>query len=48
VAEQSGQIPQAILAYQQFVSLAPDDTLAPDVRTHLKDLATQQAKTTTG
>jgi len=48
VAEQSGQIPQAILAYQQFVSLAPDDTLAPDVRTHLKDLAKQQSRTRTG
>ena len=43
VAEQAGQIPQAILAYQRFVQLAPDDTLAPDVRTHLKDLAKQQA-----
>ncbi|NBP86177.1 MAG: hypothetical protein EBU54_13675 [Mycobacteriaceae bacterium] len=48
VAEQAGQIPQAILAYQRFVQLAPDDTLAPDVRTHLKQLAKQQAKTKTG
>ncbi len=48
VAEQGGQLPQAILAYQQFVQLAPNDTLAPDVRQHLKDLAKQQAKTGTG
>jgi len=48
VAEQAGQISQAILAYERFLQLAPEDTLAPDVRAHLKDLAKQQAKTKTG
>ena len=48
VAEQAGQLTQAILAYERFLQLAPDDTLAPDVRAHLKDLAQQQAKTKSG
>ncbi len=43
VAEQAGQMPAAMLAYQRFVELAPDDTLAPDVRRYLKDLAKRQA-----
>lgn len=48
VAEQAGQTNQAILAYQRFVQLAPDDSLAPDVRTHLKDMAKAAAKASTG
>ena len=44
-AEQAGQRNQAILAYQRFLQLAPDDTLAPDIRNRLKDLAKQPAAT---
>lgn len=39
VAEQAGQRNQAILAYQRFLQLAPDDTLAPDIRNRLAELA---------
>lgn len=39
VAEAAGQRNQAILAYQRFLVLAPDDTIAPDVRARLKALA---------
>ncbi len=47
VAEQAGQMPAAMLAYQRFVELAPDDTLAPDVRRYLKDMAKRHAATRT-
>lgn len=39
VAEQAGQRNQAILAYQRFLQLAPDDTLAPDIRNRLAELS---------
>ncbi len=38
VAEAAGQRNQAILAYQRFLVLAPDDTIAPDVRARLTEL----------
>jgi len=41
LAEQAGQRSQAILAYQRFLQLAPDDTLAPDIRNRLNTLTTQ-------
>ena len=41
LAEQAGQRSQAILAYQRFLQLAPDDTLAPDIRNRLDALAAQ-------
>lgn len=43
LAEQAGQRNQAILAYQRFLELAPDDTVAPDIRRRLDELATQGA-----
>jgi tetratricopeptide (TPR) repeat protein len=43
IAEAAGQRNQAILAYQRFLVLAPDDTIAPDVRTRLREL-TQAAQ----
>ena len=46
VAEQAGQRNQAILAYQRFLQLAPDDTLAPDIRNRLAELS--KPVTTTG
>lgn len=46
VAEQAGQRNQAILAYQRFLQLAPDDTLAPDIRNRLAQLS--KPVTTTG
>lgn len=46
VAEQAGQRNQAVLAYQRFLQLAPDDTLAPDIRNRLAELA--KPVTTTG
>jgi len=46
VAEQAGQRNQAILAYQRFLQLAPDDTLAADIRNRLADLS--KPVTTTG
>lgn len=42
-AEQAGQRNQAVLAYQRFLQLAPDDTIAPDIRTRLEELAKQSA-----
>jgi len=42
-AEQAGQRNQAVLAYQRFLQLAPDDTLAPDIRARLKQLAKQSS-----
>ncbi|MSO43746.1 MAG: hypothetical protein EXQ74_00295 [Thermoleophilia bacterium] len=45
LAEQAGQLQQAILAYQRFLELAPDDTIAPDIRTHLNEMV--EAQTTT-
>ena len=41
LAEQAGQRSQAILAYQRFLQLAPDDTLAPDIRNRLDALTAQ-------
>jgi len=41
LAEQAGQRTQAVLAYQRFLELAPDDTVAPDIRQRLSDLAKQ-------
>jgi len=41
LAEQAGQRSQAILAYQRFLQLAPDDTLAPDIRNRLDALTEQ-------
>lgn len=35
VAQESGMKTQAILAYQRFLQLAPDDTLAPDIQAQL-------------
>jgi tetratricopeptide (TPR) repeat protein len=46
VAEQAGQRSQAVLAYQRFLQLAPDDTLAADIRNRLAELA--KPVTTTG
>lgn len=46
VAEQAGERNQAVLAYQRFLELAPDDTLAPDIRNRLDALAS--SATTTG
>jgi tetratricopeptide (TPR) repeat protein len=46
VAEQAGQRNQAILAYQRFLQLAPDDTLAADIRNRLAELS--KPVTTTG
>lgn len=43
VAQQAGQRNQAVLAYQRFLQLAPDDTLAPDIRSQLRELAKQPA-----
>jgi len=37
-ADEAGQVQQAILAYQRFLDLAPDDTLASDVKARLKEL----------
>lgn len=45
LAEQAGQRNQAILAYQRFLELAPDDTVAPDIRQRLSELAKQGATT---
>ncbi len=45
VAEQAGQRNQAMLAYQRFLELAPDDTLAPDIRNRLEQLSKQAATT---
>lgn len=39
LAEQAGQRNQAVLAYQRFLELAPDDTVAPDIRRRLDELA---------
>lgn len=38
IAEAAGQRNQAVLAYQRFLVLAPDDTIAPDIRTRLQEL----------
>jgi tetratricopeptide (TPR) repeat protein len=43
VAEAAGQRTQAILAYQRFLVLAPDDTIAPDVRARLTELTKSPA-----
>lgn len=41
LAEQAGQRNQAILAYQRFLDLAPQDTVAPDIRQRLAELTKQ-------
>ncbi len=45
LAEQAGQRTQAILAYQRFLELAPDDPVAPDIRNRLSELTEQTATT---
>ncbi len=45
LAEQAGQRNQAILAYQRFLQLAPQDTVAPDIRQRLAELTRQGTAT---
>lgn len=47
VAEQAGKKNQAILAYQRFLQMAPDDTLAPDIQAQLDALTGRTPAATT-
>jgi tetratricopeptide (TPR) repeat protein len=47
-AQQSGNYPKAITAYEQFLKLAPDDPSAPLVKQQITQLKQAQAQTGTG
>ena len=48
VAQSAGDTKTAIAAYERFLKLAPDDSLAPSAKKALKQLEAQQASTATG
>lgn len=47
-AQQSGDLPKAIAAYQQFLKLAPDDPSAPIVKQQIAQLKAAQAPSPSG
>jgi tetratricopeptide (TPR) repeat protein len=47
-AQQSGDLPKAITAYEKFLQLAPDDPTAPIVRQQITQLKAAQAQSPSG
>ena len=47
-AQQSGNTPKAIAAYQRFLTLAPDDPSAPIVKQQIAQLKAAQTPATSG